>query len=166
MVAIMDWDSHRYLECYFAVPMRGAILQTVNIRLSPDQILYTLNQAQANVLIINREFIPVFDGIREKLTSVRRCILIDEEDIPMEAGAQYCGEYESLLPDASTTFDFPDFDENAIATTFYTTGTTGLPKGACFTHRQLVLHTITVLGAISSAPAGQSFRQGDGKRLR
>lgn len=160
-VAIMDWDSHRYLECYFAIPMLGAILQTVNVRLSPDQILYTLNHAQADVLIINREFIPMFEEIRDKLTSVRRFILIDEEENSLEAGSLYCDEYESLLADANATFDFPDFDENAIATTFYTTGTTGLPKGVCFTHRQLVLHTITVLGAFSSAPAGQSFRQGD-----
>lgn len=141
--------------------MLGAILQTVNVRLSPDQILYTLNHAQADVLIINREFIPMFEEIRDKLTSVRRFILIDEEENSLEAGSLYCDEYESLLADANATFDFPDFDENAIATTFYTTGTTGLPKGVCFTHRQLVLHTITVLGAFSSAPAGQSFRQGD-----
>jgi fatty-acyl-CoA synthase len=62
-VAMMDWDSHRYLECFFAVPMMGAILQTVNVRLSPEQILYTLNHAQADVLLVNSEFFPILQQI-------------------------------------------------------------------------------------------------------
>ena len=57
-VAVMDWDSHRYLEAFFAVPMMGAVLQTVNVRLSPEQILYTLNHAQADIVLVNAEFIP------------------------------------------------------------------------------------------------------------
>src|SRR5437667_3379872 len=75
-VAIMDWDSHRYLECYFAVPMMGAVLQTVNIRLSPEQILYTLNHAEAKVVLVHAEFLPVIEAIRDKLTTVKQFVLI------------------------------------------------------------------------------------------
>jgi len=153
-VAVMDWDSHRYLECYFAVPMMGAVLMTVNVRLSPEQILYTLNHCEARVLLVNRDFLPVLSAIRDKLDTVRTLILLDDAVVPEDLPPGFTGEYENLLSAASPEFAFPDFDENTRATTFYTTGTTGLPKGVFFTHRQLVLHTLAVLGALSS-PAQQ-----------
>src|SRR5215207_4675196 len=66
-VAVMDWDSHRYLECYFAVPMMGAVLQTVNIRLSPEQILYTINHAEADILLVHTDFLPILEAIEDKI---------------------------------------------------------------------------------------------------
>lgn len=151
-VAMMDWDSHRYLECFFAVPMMGAILQTVNVRLSPEQILYTLNHARADVVLVNAEFWPIIAAIAGKLETVRRFVLI--EDAPAEGPppVDFDGEYEALLAAASPDYAFPDFDENAKATTFYTTGTTGLPKGVYFSHRQLVLHTLATAAALGNAP--------------
>ncbi|MBW8774337.1 MAG: AMP-binding protein, partial [Stenotrophomonas sp.] len=101
-VAVMDWDSNRYLEAYFAVPMIGAVLMMVNIRLAPEQIAYTT---------------------------------------PID--------------------DFPDFDENTRATVFYTTGTTGLPKGVYFSHRQLVLHSLAAMAALGSAPSQGRLHRGD-----
>ena len=74
-VAVMDWDSHRYLECYFAIPMMGAVLQTVNIRLSPEQILYTLNHARADVVRCLNEFLPLLDAIKENLETVKTFVL-------------------------------------------------------------------------------------------
>ena len=150
-VAMMDWDSHRYLECFFAVPMMGAILQTVNVRLSPEQILYTLNHAQADVLLVNSEFFPILQQIAGELETVKTFVLIrDEAEIPA-APVAMAGEYEALLAAADSAFDFPDFDENAQATTFYTTGTTGNPKGVYFSHRQLVLHTLGCAAALGGA---------------
>ena len=150
-VAMMDWDSHRYLECFFAVPMMGAILQTVNVRLSPEQILYTLNHAQADVLLVNSEFFPILQQIAGELETVKTFVLIsDEAEIPA-APVAMAGEYEALLAAADSEFDFPDFDENAQATTFYTTGTTGNPKGVYFSHRQLVLHTLGCAAALGGA---------------
>lgn len=151
-VAMMDWDSHRYLECFFAVPMMGAILQTVNVRLSPEQILYTLNHARADVVLVNAEFWPIIAAIAGKLETVRRFVLI--EDAPAEGPppVDFDSEYEALLAAASPDYAFPDFDENAKATTFYTTGTTGLPKGVYFSHRQLVLHTLATAAALGNAP--------------
>ena len=154
-VAVMDWDSHRYLEAFFAVPMMGAVLQTVNVRLSPEQILYTLNHARADVLLVNAEFVPMLAIIKDQLETVKRFILISDDGATLGSfGIPYAGEYEALLAAASPDYDFPDFDETTRATTFYTTGTTGLPKGVYFSHRQLVLHTLAVATALGSA-AGQ-----------
>ncbi len=75
-VAMMDWDSHRYLECYFAVPMMGAVLQTVSIRLSPEQILYTLNHAEAKVVLVHADFLTIVKAIRDKLKTARKFIVI------------------------------------------------------------------------------------------
>ena len=159
-VAVMDWDSHRYLECFFAIPMMGAVLQTVNVRLSPEQIAWTLAHAGAEVLLIHRDFLPLLGAIRERARGLRAVVLIDDEAIDAEQPG-IAGEYEALLARQDAPYDFRDFDENAIATTFYTTGTTGEPKGVCFSHRQLVLHTLAVMAASASPAHGQSFRRGD-----
>ena len=150
-VAMMDWDSHRYLECFFAVPMMGAILQTVNVRLSPEQILYTLNHARADVVLVNSEFFPIMQQIAGGLETVKTFVLISDEAETPVAPVEMAGEYEALLAAASPAYDFPDFDENAQATTFYTTGTTGNPKGVYFSHRQLVLHTLGCAAALGGA---------------
>ena len=152
-VAVMDWDSHRYLECFFAVPMMGAVLQTVNVRLSPEQILFTLNHAGADLLLVNRDFLGLLAPIADRLKTVKHFVLLDDERTPVEAPVAFSGEYEAMLVEADPAFDFPDFDENAQATVFYTTGTTGLPKGVYFSHRQLVLHTLGVATCVGSAAA-------------
>jgi fatty-acyl-CoA synthase len=143
-VAVFDYDSHRYLECFFAIPMMGAVLQTVNWRLSADQILYTINHAEAKVIIINSDFIPVLEAIRQKLDSVKTLITIVEDESQPDMKLNPDAEYEDLLNSVSASYAFEDLDENTKATTFYTTGTTGNPKGVYFTHRQLVLHTLSV----------------------
>ncbi|MBF0210946.1 MAG: fatty acid--CoA ligase [Desulfamplus sp.] len=152
-VAVMDFDSHRYLECYFAVPMMGAILHTVHIRLSPEQILYTINHAEDDVILVNSELLPLLEPIKDKIETVKKIILIKETDNEPQTSIKFDGIYEDILKDANDSYDFPDFDENARATTFYTSGTTGNPKGVYFSHRQLVLHTyglMTGLCAIHS----------------
>ena len=152
-VAVMEWDSHRYLECMFAVPMLGAVLQTVNVRLSPEQILYTMNHAEAKFVLINSDFVPVFNAIAPHLQTVQKTILLTDGEAKSAELFNLVGEYENLLAAASPSYAFADFDENSVATTFYTTGTTGNPKGVYFSHRQLVLHTMaeaSVLGSLDS----------------
>src|SRR5437764_212709 len=161
-VAVMDWDSHRYLECYFAIPMMGAVLQTVNVRLSPAEIAYTINHTGAQILLFNADFLPVIEGIRDQLESVRTFILIDDEGSAAGVHAiPFADEYESMLARSEPAYDFPDFDENTRATTFYTTGTTGLPKGVFFSHRQLVLHTLVGIGSLASPAEQQRLHRGD-----
>lgn len=140
-IAVMDWDSHRYLEAYFAIPMMGAVLFTVNVRLSPAQIAYTLGHSKAQILLVHRDFFAVIEGLLSQLPDIKAVIAI-ADGAQMTCPAFAVGEYESLNAAADPDFEFRDFDENALATTFYTTGTTGSPKGVCFSHRQIVLHTL------------------------
>jgi fatty-acyl-CoA synthase len=162
-IGVMDWDSHRYLESYFAIPMLGSAIMTVNIRLSPEQIAYTIDHADVEILLINKEFLPVCHAIRDKLPKVKKYICLTDDGIPDDGGYgdKYAGEYEALLAAAGETFEFPDFDENTIATTFYTTGTTGNPKGVYFSHRQLVLHTLMLMSTLMMAGAGQRISRED-----
>jgi fatty-acyl-CoA synthase len=154
-VAVMDWDSHRYLECFFAIPMSGAVLMTVNVRLSAEQILYTLNHARADVILCNTEFAGLLASLRPMLTTAKAFICItDDGTLPHthDGAADWNGEYEALLAGADAHHVFPDFDERTRATTFYTTGTTGNPKGVYYSHRQIVLHTLSGLGTMGFKP--------------
>jgi fatty-acyl-CoA synthase len=160
-VGVMDWDSHRFLEAFFAVPMMGVVLQTVNVRLSPEQITYTINHAGASVLLVNDEFVGLLQGIKAQLNKVRTFVVLSDRPRPEKGGIEFAGEYEELLAAASPDYDFPDFDENTQATTFYTTGTTGLPKGVYFSHRQLVLHALAELAALGMAPEQGRFHRSD-----
>ena len=146
-VALLDWDSHRYLECFFAVPMIGAVLHTVNIRLSPDQVLYTINHAEDDWVLVHDDFLPLLEQIQGQLPTVEGFLRLTD-DTPVNTSLPMLGEYEHLLSQASDQYDFPDFDEHSVATLFYTTGTTGAPKGVYFTHRQLVLHTLNAVGTL------------------
>ncbi|MDS4041993.1 MAG: fatty acid--CoA ligase [Candidatus Competibacter sp.] len=157
-VAVMDWDSHRYLECFFAVPMMGAVLHTINIRLSPEQILYTINHAEDDVILVNTEFLPILETIRDRIEPVKKLVLLDDTSQPPATTLDIDTEYETLLAAGDPDHRFPDFSEDTRATTFYTTGTTGLPKGVYFSHRQLVLHTFGTLAAVGGTGQGRFNR--------
>lgn len=159
-VAVLDWDSHRYLECYFAVPMMGAVLQTVNIRLSPAQLAYTLKSTGARTVLFHRDFAPMVAGLEAELGAFDSLIIMDDDPAAPPPPFAVSGRYEALL-EAARPFAFADLDENAIATTFHTTGTTGLPKAVAFSHRQLVLHTLSAMAAFALQPDAMSLRRED-----
>jgi fatty-acyl-CoA synthase len=159
-VAVMDWDNHRYLECFFAVPMMAAVLHTINVRLSAEQILYTINHAEDDVILVHADFVPIIEQIRDRIETSPRFIFL--QDTAETTRPDFCEfEYESLLQDASAEFEFQDFDENTTATTFYTTGTTGDPKGVFYSHRQLVLHTMALVGGLAVADSSCRIHRGD-----
>jgi fatty-acyl-CoA synthase len=160
-VGVLDWDSNRFLEAFFAIPMMGAVLQTVNVRLSPEQIAYTIEHAGASTLLVNDEFVGLLEGIRPQLTKVRTFVVMSDRPSPETGSLPFAGEYENLLADASPDYDFADFDENTQATTFYTTGTTGLPKGVYYSHRQLVLHSLCELALFGLASQQGRFSRDD-----
>jgi fatty-acyl-CoA synthase len=153
-VAVMDWDTHRYLECFFAVPMMGAVLRHINPRLSPDQILYTINHARDDVILINGDFLTLVQQIWGRVVPGKKIVLLSDGAPAAACDLPIAAEYESLLVQSDPNYGFPDLDENTCATTFYTTGTTGLPKGVYYTHRQLVLHTMAMRSALADAPHG------------
>ena len=151
-VAVMDWDSPRYLECFFAIPMMGAVLHTINVRLSPEQVLYTINHAQDDVILVHEDFMPLIEQIRDRFERRPKLVRMND-DGGGQAGAndgEFASDYASLMSNGDGSYDFPALDERTHATTFYTTGTTGDPKGVWYTHRQLVLHTLGALGALAS----------------
>ncbi|HKC44222.1 MAG TPA: fatty acid--CoA ligase [Burkholderiales bacterium] len=160
-VAVMDWDSHRYLESYFAIPMMGATLFTVNVRLSPQQIAYTLNDSEAEVVLVHADFVPVLESIKGELKGLRKVVVLADGQQVASNTLPVAGEYEALVGQASPDFQFRDFDENTKAATFYTTGTTGDPKGVYYSHRQIVLHTLATGMTFCAPRAGQRIHRED-----
>ncbi len=145
-IGVLDWDSHRYLECFFAIPMLGATLHTINGRLSPEQVAYTIRHAGDRLLLVHPDFLPLLHQIRPKLPDLEKVLILSDhpQTSPSTADGELTvvGDYEELLRSEPDSFSFPEFDENTVATLFYTTGTTGDPKGVYFSHRQIVLHTL------------------------
>lgn len=160
-IGVMDWDSHRYLECFFAIPMMGSVLHTVNVRLSAEQLIFTINHAEDTVLMVNEEFVPLVESIASQLKTVKKIILLKDSDEAPKTTLPLVAEYEEMLAKASPNFEFPDFDENTMATLFYTTGTTGDPKGVYYSHRQLVLHTFDMSMALSAFSSIVRFQSAD-----
>lgn len=160
-VAVMDWCSHRYLESYFAIPMMGATLFTVNVRTSPQQIAYALNDSRTELVLVHTDFLPVLEQIQTELKYVRQVVVLADGNPLMSTTLPVVGEYEGLLEPASPEFAFPEFDENTRAALFYTTGTTGDPKGVCYSHRQIVLHALTSATSLCSPREGQRLHRED-----
>ena len=159
IVAVMDYDSHRYLECFFAIPMLGATLHTVNVRLSPEQILYTINHAGDDAILVHADFLSLLLPLLPRITRPVQLVLLADSATALPAG--FVGEYEALLAVADAGFAFPDLPETTRATLFYTTGTTGDPKGVSYTHRQLVLHTLGVTACFAPIPGRGGIKADD-----
>ena len=151
VVAVLDWDSHRYHECYFAIPMMGAVLQTGNLALPPEQLLYTLSETGASTFLLNVDFLPLIEPLAARLPKVKRFILLNDRTELPTTTLPVAGDYEALIEASSPFFVFPDFDERTRATTFHTTGTTGQPKGVYFSHRQILLHALSTLSELGVA---------------
>lgn len=160
-VAVIDWDCHRYLECFFAIPMIGAVLHTVNVRLSPEQILYTINHAEDDVILVHADFLPIINQIADRFDRPVTLVYLQDNPDHSSTPDNYAGEYEALLAMQPNAYAFPEFDEQTRATIFYTTGTTGDPKGVTYSHRQLVLHTLGLLAGFGPVESDCRFHRGD-----
>ena len=162
VVAVMDWDTHRYFEAFFAVPMMGAVLHTVNVRLAPAQIAYTIDHAEDDVILVHTDFLPLLAEVMPHVTrEVRLILLRDDPAVEPDTAFSFITSYDAIMGEADEGFDFPDFEENRRATTFYTTGTTGDPKAVAYSHRQLVLHTMGVLAGFGPMETANRLHRGD-----
>lgn len=155
-VATMALNHHRHLELYYAVPCTGAVLHPINVRLSPDHIVHTIQHAGDKILFVDDLVLPLLEGIYDRIegTVEQFVYMSDKPGLPDTKIEPIC-EYETLLEEQSPEFEWPLLYEDNYATLCYTTGTTGLPKGAMFTHRQLYLHTVHVMisASLSTDPA-------------
>ena len=143
-IASFAWNQHRHLEAYFAVPCTGAVLHMVNIRLSNEHISYIINHAEDKILLIDQDLVPIIEEVQHELKTVQHYIIMADGELP-ETTLPNALSYEQLLLEADENFVFPtDLDENLPAGMCYTSATTGNPKGVVYTHRSLVLHSMTL----------------------
>jgi len=145
-VSYLGYNCHRLLEAFYGIPQIGAILLPLNIRLLPNDFEYIINESEPKILFLNRDFIPQIDSIRDRIPSVEKFILLGEGD---DCPTWISGTYDELLSGASAEPPYPlgayPFTEDDVAEIFYTSGTTGKPKGVMLTHRNLYLHALAVL---------------------
>jgi fatty-acyl-CoA synthase len=141
-VATLAWNSHRHLELYFAVPSIGAVLHTINFRLSREQLLYIINHARDRVIFVDRSVAALVASLQTDLPGVERYVLMDDRCPPPPALPKPAIDYEELLASASERADFPALDENMAAGMCYTSATTGDPKGVLYSHRSTFLHAM------------------------
>ncbi len=135
-VATLMWNHYAHLEAYFAIPMIGAVLHTLNLRLAPDDIAYIVNHAEDRFLIVDDVLLPLLEKFRDKV-NFEKVIVVPLTGKPVPEGFV---DYESFLETASGDFTYPEIDENDACGMCYTSGTTGKPKGVVYSHRSTVLH--------------------------
>ncbi|MEB3756475.1 MAG: AMP-binding protein, partial [Desulfurococcales archaeon] len=144
-VATLDWSTHWHYEAYFAIPMMGAVLHTVNIRLSPMELVHVMNNAEDKVAIVHKDFIPLISVVAENLKNLEHIIIVDSDEVPSKIAGKPVHHYEDLIKEHGGGYQWPeDIDENLPAAMCHTGGTTGLPKGAYHTHRMIVIHAMSM----------------------
>lgn len=142
-VGTFAWNHHRHLEAYFAAPSMGAVLHTINIRLSKEHISYIVNHAEDKVLLIDVDLLPLIEQVKDELKTVEAFIVMSDEKTIPESSLSPLYSYEQLVADGDETYEFnADIDENDPAGMCYTSATTGLPKGVVYSHRGIVLHSM------------------------
>ena len=142
-VATLAWNGYRHLELYFGVSGTGRVLHTLNPRLHPDQIAWIANHAQDQVLCFDMSFLPIIKAIQGKATTIRHYIaLCDADKLPADTGIGGLTSYEAWIAPHPATYAWPEFDENTASSMCYTSGTTGNPKAALYSHRSTILHAM------------------------
>jgi fatty-acyl-CoA synthase len=144
-VATLAWNNYRHLELYYAVPCMGAVLHTLNLRLFPDQLAFTIKDAGDTVIFVDKTLLPVLDRVAGRIPSVRQIVVLSDGGPLPEHHLGELGDYETLLAAEKPDFGWPALDERSAAAMCYTSGTTGNPKGVVYSHRSQFLHAMCVL---------------------
>jgi 3-(methylthio)propionyl---CoA ligase len=140
-VATLAWNGYRHLELYFGVSGSGRVLHTINPRLHPDQIAWIANHAEDQVLCFDMTFLPLVQAIHARSTTIKQYVaLCDTGKLPKDSGIPNLISYEDWIGGQPITYEWPSFDENSASSMCYTSGTTGNPKAALYSHRSTILH--------------------------
>ncbi len=140
-IATLAWNGYRHLELYFGVSGSGRVLHTLNPRLHPEQLAWIVNHAEDHVLCFDMSFLPLVQAIHAQCPTVTQFVaLCDADKLPSDTGIPHLQSYEAWIGDQAPTYEWPLLDENTACSLCYTSGTTGNPKGALYSHRSTVLH--------------------------
>ena len=140
-VGTLAWNGYRHLELYYGVSGTGRIIHTINPRLHPEQMAWIVNHAEDEALCFDMSFLPLVQQIHSHCTTVKRWVaLCDADKLPADSGIPNLTSYEALIANQNTAYDWPQLDENTASGLCYTSGTTGNPKGALYSHRSNILH--------------------------
>ena len=140
-VATLAWNGYRHLELYYGVSGSGRVLHTINPRLHPEQIAWIANHAEDQILCFDLTFLPLVQAVHAKCGTVKKWIaLCDADKLPADSGIPNLVSYEAWMSPLSDRYDWPSFDENSASSMCYTSGTTGNPKAALYSHRSTLLH--------------------------
>jgi fatty-acyl-CoA synthase len=142
-VASLAWNSYRHLELYYAVPCMGAVLHTLNLRLSAEQLAYVINHAEDKVICVDADLLPLLERLAPQLTTVKHFVVMSSTE-HFETALTPAHDYEKLLAAEKPDYEWPMLDENTPMGLCYTSGTTGNPKGVMYTHRSNYLHTLSL----------------------
>ena len=151
-VATLAWNGYRHLELYFGVSGTGRVLHTLNPRLHPDQISWIVNHAEDSVLCFDMSFLPIVKAVHSRCPTVKHYVaMCDADKLPADSGIPGLVSYEAWIGAQSSAYQWPSFDENSASSMCYTSGTTGNPKAALYSHRSTMLHAFA--GALPDAMA-------------
>jgi 3-(methylthio)propionyl---CoA ligase len=140
-VATLAWNGYRHLELYFGVSGTGRVLHTINPRLHPDQVVWIANHAEDQVLCFDMTFLPIVQAVHSRCTTIKTYVaMCDADKLPADSGIPNLISYEAWIAQQKTSYEWPQFDENSASSMCYTSGTTGNPKAALYSHRSTTLH--------------------------
>lgn len=139
-IATLAWNTYRHFEVYYAVSGIGAITHTLNPRLAPAQLIYIINHAEDSYVFADVNLVPLIEAVADELTSLKGVVVMTDKAHMPEANLDNLICYEELIDSHSNDFDWPTFDEHTASSLCYTSGTTGNPKGALYSHRSTILH--------------------------
>ena len=140
-VATLAWNGYRHMEIYFGVSGSGRVLHTLNPRLHPDQVVWIANHAEDQVLCFDASFLPIVQAVHARCTTIKHYVMLcDADKLPQDTGIPNLSSYEAWIGRQSSDYTWPVFDENSASSMCYTSGTTGNPKAALYSHRSTVLH--------------------------